>query len=81
MMKTVFRAARECQPAVILIDECEKVSQLMNEPVLRSDCTARWTLQLGSQVFVTDKRKTKLYGGAEPFNRIRKPLIQEVRCE
>ena len=36
-------------------------------------------LLIKSQVFVTDKRKSKLYGGAEPFNRIRKLLIQEVR--
>ena len=36
------------------------------------------TLHIGSQVFVTDKRKSKLYGGAEPFNRIRKLLMQEV---
>jgi hypothetical protein len=31
------------------------------------------------QVFVTDKRKSKLFGGTEPFNRIRKLLITEVQ--
>lgn len=30
------------------------------------------------QVFVTDKRKSKLYGGREPFNRIKKALVKEV---
>ena len=28
---------------------------------------------------MTDKRKSKLYGGTEPFNRIRKLLMMEVR--
>ncbi len=32
------------------------------------------------QVFVTDKRKIKTYGGQEPFGRIRKTLLAEVRA-
>lgn len=79
MMKTVFRAAQQCQPAVILIDECEKVIQLIKECRVAHWWHCMVDTATRSQVFVTDKRKSKLYGGAEPFNRIRKLLIQEVR--
>ena len=29
LVKTMFRTARECQPAIILIDECQKVTAFL----------------------------------------------------
>lgn len=31
------------------------------------------------QVFIMDKKKARTFGGVEPFNRIRKELVKEVR--
>ncbi len=31
-------------------------------------------------MFIMDKKKARSFGGVEPFSRIRKELVKEVRC-
>ena len=92
MMSQVFKVAKALTPSVIYIDEVEKVrpafaawpacldcvpSKLAMSQLLRS--TPRGHASLPWQVFIMDKKKARTFGGVEPFNRIRKELVKEVR--
>ena len=87
----VFKVARALAPAVIYIDEVEKVSPALAALAcmccLRRctaghayhSCGRRAHASLPQQVFIMDKKKARTFGGVEPFNRIRKELAREAR--
>lgn len=52
---------------------------ILSENTIGLRHSATWSFLCCVQVFVTDKRKIKLYGRQEPPGRIRKALLAEVQ--
>ena len=89
----VFKVAKALAPSVIYIDEVEKVrlsvtalacmrSLHVSTLATSRSCGAllpKTMLACPRQVFIMDKKKARTFGGVEPFNRIRKQLVKEVR--
>lgn len=74
----VFKVARVMAPSVVFIGESEKVEHTAPLlQVLNLESSNPKTC-MPAQVFLTDKKKLKEFGGTELFNRIKKELAKEV---
>ena len=69
-----YTALRQPEPLLICHTCCDVSAQCT--PTYRVDAVSSLMRKL--QVFVSDKKRAKLLGGVEPYNRIKKDLLKQV---